>query len=240
VGSVAASILSADLARLADQVKLVEPHAEAIHIDVMDAHFVPPLTIGPVVVASLRPVTSLTLHCHLMVERPAGLFDDLAAAGADMVSVHVEAVDEPSEVLGAARERGLRAGIALNPETHVDAVLPYLDEVENVVVMSVTPGWAGQPFRPEILPKVEALRAEIDRRRLGVSLEVDGGINLETGRRCIDAGATVLAAASSIYAAEDPAAAVRELAGVAARGEDMRLAGAVDERLGNSTTPEVV
>ncbi len=218
MGSVAASVLSADLAHLADQIKLVEPYAEAIHIDVMDAHFVPPLTIGPVVVESLRPVTGLTLHCHLMVEHPESLLDDFAGAGADMVSVHIEAVEEPADVLRKARDKGMRAGLAVAPETPIDRVLPHLGELDNVIVMSVRPGWAGQLFRPEVLPKIERVRSEVDRLGLSVGVEVDGGINVETGRQCVDAGATVLAAASSIYRAPDPVRAIRELAAVA-RGE---------------------
>jgi ribulose-phosphate 3-epimerase len=218
MGGVAASILSADLASLGEQVKLVEPYAEAIHIDVMDAHFVPPLTVGPVVVASLRAVTSKPLHCHLMIEHPDTLLDDFASAGADMVSAHVEAVDEPADLLRKAHEAGLRAGLALNPETPADAVLPHLEDLDNVVVLAVRPGWAGQPFRPEVLPKIRAIRDEVDRRGLTVGIEVDGGITVETGRRCVDAGATVLAAASSIYGASDPAAAARALAEVARGG----------------------
>jgi ribulose-phosphate 3-epimerase len=218
VAGVAASILSADLAHLADEVRLVEAHADAIHIDVMDAHFVPPLTVGPVVVASLRPVTDRTLHCHLMIEHPESLFDDFAVAGADMVSVHLEAVSEPSDVLRKARDKGMRAGVALNPETSAERAFPLLDEVDNVIVMTVQPGWARQAFRPEMLPKIEAIRAEIDRRGLAIGVEVDGGINVESGRRCIDAGATVLAAASSIYDAPDPGEAIRALAEVARGG----------------------
>ena len=218
MGSVAASVLSADLAHLADQIKLVEPYAEAIHIDVMDAHFVPPLTIGPVVVESLRPVTGLTLHCHLMVEHPESLLDDFAGAGADMVSAHVEAVEEPADILRKARDKGMRSGLAVAPDTPIERVLPHLEELDNVIVMSVRPGWAGQLFRPEVLPKIERVRSEVDRLGLSVGIEVDGGINVETGRRCVDAGATVLAAASSIYRAPDPVDAIRELAAVA-RGE---------------------
>ncbi len=211
----AASILSADFAHLADQVKLVEPYADAIHVDVMDAHFVPPLTVGPVVVGSLRPLTSRALHCHLMVEHPERLLDDFAEAGADMVTCHVEAVADPEPVIRKARGRGLRVGLAVNPETPVEAVFPFLDRLDGVIVMSVHPGWAGQAFLPEALPKVEAVRAEIDRRGLATDVEVDGGINLETGRRCVAAGATVLAAASAIFKAPDPAEAARALAAVA-------------------------
>ncbi|HLB62517.1 MAG TPA: ribulose-phosphate 3-epimerase [Actinomycetota bacterium] len=215
MAKLAASILSADFAHLGDQVKLVEPYADAIHVDVMDAHFVRPLTIGPVVVGSLRPLTALTLHAHLMIEHPERLFDDFAATGTDMVTCHLEAVDVPEPVLRKARELGMRTGLAVNPDTPVEGVFPHLDELDNVIVMSVRPGWAGQTFLPESLPKIETARSEIERRRLSVDVEVDGGITVETGARCLDAGATVIAAASSIYKSEDPAAAARALAALA-------------------------
>lgn len=208
---VAASILSADLAYLADQVKLVEPGADLIHVDAMDAHFVPPLSIGPVVVASLRKVTSLPLHCHLMVTDPVALFADFAAAGADIVTCHLEAVQDPAKVVAEAEALGMRAGLAVNPDTPVDGVFPHLEELDRVIVMSVQPGWAGQPFLDSALPKIEAVRKEIDRRGLAVEIEVDGGINEATGSRCVAAGATVLAAASSIFKAGDITEATRRL-----------------------------
>lgn len=209
---VAASILSADLAFLGEQVKLVEPHVELIHIDAMDAHFVPPLSIGPVVVESLRRVTGMTLHCHLMVERPLELLEDFADAGADIVTCHVEAVEDPATVLERAAKLGVRAGLAVNPDTPVESVFRHLDELDRVLVMSVNPGWAGQEFLEGALPKIESARSEIERRGLAVEVEVDGGINERTGQRCLAAGATVLAAASSIFKAADPADAARRLA----------------------------
>ena len=218
MGKLAASILSADFAHLADQVKLVEEHADFIHIDVMDAHFVPPLTIGPIVVEALRSVTDKTLHAHLMIERPEALFDDFAAAGTDMVTCHVETLENPEPVIGKARALGMSAGLAVNPDTPVESVFPHLDDLDNVIVMSVHPGWAGQAFLPEALHKIETVRGEIERRGLDVNVEVDGGINEETGRRCMNAGATVLAAASSIFKAPDVADAARRLSEVA-RGD---------------------
>lgn len=215
MGKLAASILSADFGNLADEVKKVEPYADLIHVDVMDAHFVPPLTIGPVVVESLRPLTGLPLHCHLMIERPEQLFDDFASAGTNMVTCHLEALDDPAPVLRKARDLGMRAGLAVNPDTPVDGAFPYLEDLDNLIVMSVHPGWAGQAFIPDALAKIESARAEIERRGLSVDVEVDGGIDPVTGRRCVDAGATVLAAASSIFKATDPAEAARELAAVA-------------------------
>ncbi|HEY7754898.1 MAG TPA: ribulose-phosphate 3-epimerase [Actinomycetota bacterium] len=211
MGKLSASILSADLARLAEQVKLVDRHADVIHIDVMDAHFVPPLTIGPVVVASLRPHTDRTLHGHLMVEMPEALFDDLAEAGLDVVSVHVEAVEDPAPVIRKARGMGMGVGLTVSPETPIERVYPHLEEIDDVMVMSVHPGWAGQAFIPEALPKIAAVRGELDRLGLGTDVEVDGGVKLENARRCVDAGANVLVAASAIFQAADPGSAARDL-----------------------------
>jgi ribulose-phosphate 3-epimerase len=211
---VAASILSADFAYLAEQIKLVEPHVELIHIDAMDAHFVPPLSVGPVVVESVRKVTGLPLHCHLMVDRPLDLLKDFADAGADIVTVHREAVDDPAKVIEQAGALGMRSGLAVNPETPVEETFPYLETLDRVLVMSVNPGWAGQAFLDDALPKIERARREIDRHGLPVEIEVDGGINEQSGPRCLAAGATVLAAASSIFKAPDPAAAARRLAAI--------------------------
>jgi ribulose-phosphate 3-epimerase len=213
-GKVAASILSADFAHLADQVKMVEPHVELIHIDAMDAHFVPPLTVGPVIVESLRRVTNLPLHCHLMVDRPEALLEDFAAAGADIVTCHLEAVPDPDAVVRKATDLGMRVGLAVNPDTPVQGLFPHMDALDRVLVMSVQPGWAGQGFMEEALPKIESARAEIDRRGLRVEVEVDGGVNEESAPRCVAAGATVLAAASSIFRAPDPEEAARRLAAI--------------------------
>ncbi len=215
MGKLGISILTADFAHLADQVKLVEPYADLLHIDVMDAHFVPPLTVGPVVVKSLRPYTGLTLTCHLMIERPEQLFDDFAEAGTEMVTFHLEALDEPAPVIRKARATGMRAGLAVSPETPVEGVFLHLEELDNVIVMSVHPGWGGQAFLPDVIPKIAAARRQIDRLGLDVDVEMDGGIDVESGRRCIEAGASVLTVGSSIYQAADPAQAARELAAVA-------------------------
>jgi ribulose-phosphate 3-epimerase len=213
---VAASILSADFAHLADQVKRVERYADIIHVDSMDGHFVPPLTIGPVVVASLRPVTDRLLHAHMMVERPERLLEDYAAAGTDIVTFHTEAARDPGAVIREAETLGLRVGMGVNPETDVEEVFPHLDRLDNVIVMTLErTGYAGQPFQESSLSKVEGVRAEVDRRGLEVDVVVDGGIDADSGRKCLAAGATVLAAASSIFKASDPAAAARELAEVA-------------------------
>lgn len=215
MGKLSVSILSADLAHLADQVKLVEPYADAIHIDVMDGHFAPPITFGGVLVRSLRPCTPLVLHGHLMVDAPESQFDELAQAGMDIVSFHIEAVEDPTPVIRKARGAGMRVGMTVSPPTPVEALFPYLEELDDVMVMSVYPGWAGQRFMPEALPKLEAVRAELDRRGLTPDVQIDGGVKLDNARRCIEAGATVLIAASAIYQAEDPAAVARQLKAIA-------------------------
>ena len=200
MGTLAASILAADLACLGEQVKQVEPYAEVIHVDIMDGHFVPPIALGTVVVASLRPVTSRTLHGHLMVDAPESLFDELAEAGLDIVSFHLEAV-----------------GLTINLETPVEDVFAHLDLIDDVMLMSIRPGWSGQRLNAEVYPRLEAVRGEIDRRGLDVELEIDGGVKIENAARAVDAGATVLVSASGIFAQPDPAAAARALAAIAGR-----------------------
>ena len=218
VGRLAASILSADLAHLAEQVKLVHDHAEVIHIDIMDGHFVPPIALGTVVVASLRPHTERTLHGHLMVDAPEQFFEELADAGLDVVSFHAEAVDDPEPVIAKARAAGMKTGITLNLETPVDKVFGVLDQLDDVMLMSIRPGWSHQTLDPQVYPRIESLRAEIDRRGLPVDLEIDGGVKIENAKAAVDAGATVLIAASGIFQAPDPAAAASTLA-IIARGE---------------------
>lgn len=211
MGKLSASILSADFGHLADQIALVEASIDVVHVDVMDGRFVPPLTIGPVVVASLRPATPRTLHGHLMVEAPEGLFDGFAEAGMDVVSFHVEAVGDAGPVIRKARGAGMGVGLTVSPETPIETVFPHLEDIDDVMVMSVHPGWAGQTFIPEALPKIEAVRAEIDRRGLALDVEVDGGVKLDNAARCVQAGANVLVAASAIFGAEDAAAAASAL-----------------------------
>jgi ribulose-phosphate 3-epimerase len=218
VGKLAASILAADLAHLADQVKLVHEHAEVIHIDIMDGHFVPPIALGTVVVASLRPHTDRTMHGHLMVDAPASFFAELAEAGLDVVSFHHEAVADPVIAIDEARGAGLGAGVTLNLETPVEAVFPYLDHVDDVMLMSIEPGWSGQTLDPVVYPRIEAMRAEVDRRGLDVDVEIDGGVKADNARRAVDAGATVLISASGIFGAEDPAESARMLRAIADGG----------------------
>ena len=221
MGKLAASILSSDLAHLADEVKRVEAHADIIHIDIMDGHFVPPITLGPIVVASLRPWTDRVLHGHLMVDEPAAYLEELADAGLDVVSFHHEAVGDPEPAIAKARAAGLRAGVTLNLETPVEAAFPYLEQIDDLMLMSIRPGWSGQELNPEVYPRIAAARAEVDRRGLPVDIEIDGGVKLDNAQRAVDAGATVLVSASGIYQAPDPADAARRLAEIARGGTEL-------------------
>ena len=209
MGTLSASILGADLAHLADQVKLVEPWAEVIHVDVMDGHFVPPIALGAVVVASLRPVTDRVLHGHLMVDAPERYFDELREAGLDRVSFHLEAVPEPGPAIAKARAAGLGVGLTLNLETAVEAVFPHLDDIDDVMLMSIAPGWSGQTLDPAVYPRLTRVRDAIDRAGHAIDLEIDGGVKVDNARRAVDAGATVLIAASGLFADPDPAQAAR-------------------------------
>jgi ribulose-phosphate 3-epimerase len=212
----APSILSADFSRLGQEVARVTPEADLLHVDVMDGHFVPNLTIGPPVVASLRPHTELFLDCHLMVENPDVLLDDFAKAGADRCIVHVE-LGDPRALFERMRDLGIGVGLVCNPPTPVDAVLPYLDEIDLLLVMSVNPGFGGQSFIPDVLDKVRVARAEIDARGLPVEIEIDGGINVETAPLAVEAGCDILVAGSAIFHATDPLAAARAIRAAAVR-----------------------
>jgi ribulose-phosphate 3-epimerase len=215
VGKLAASILSADLAHLADQVKLVHEHADIIHIDIMDGHFVPPIALGTVVVASLRPHTDRTMHGHLMVDAPESFFEELAEAGLDVVSFHHEAVADPVTAIDKARAAGLGAGVTINMQTPVDDVFPYLDQVDDVMLMSIEPGWSGQRLDPAVYPRIEAVRAEVERRGLVAEVEIDGGVKIDNAHRAVRAGATVLISASGVFQDGDPTQNARVLKAIA-------------------------
>ena len=205
----APSVLNADLAQLADQVRLVEEAADWIHLDLMDGHFVPNLSFGPPVVAALRPHTAHYLDCHLMVANPEALLPALAEAGAGGVTMHVEALDDPVRALRAAAGLGMAPGLALRPGTPLQAVLPHLDAVDLVLPMTVEPGFGGQAFDDGVLPKIAAARDAIGRAGRPVALQVDGGVNAATLPRCLDAGADVFVVGTAIFGADDPAAAAK-------------------------------
>ena len=204
---IAPSFLTADLSRLGDEVRAVEAAgADYLHLDVMDGHFVPPITFGAVVVATIRRLTGLPLDVHLMVERPERHLEAFAEAGATLLSVHVETCPHLHRTLQQVRDLGCRPGVSLNPGTPPLAIEEVLGEVELVTVMGVNPGWGGQAFIPSTLDKIRRLRAMLDKRGLAAEIEVDGGISVETAPRCVEAGARVLVAGSSVFNDRAPVA----------------------------------
>ena len=207
---VAPSILAADFARLGEQVaQVMDAGARTIHVDIMDGHFVPPLSMGPLVVEALAPQVHAAggyIDVHLMIERPERQIDAFAGAGADGITIHVEATPHVNYTLAAIRDAGCRAGLALCPGTPADAVREVVDDLDLVLCMTVNPGWGGQSFLPGSLDKIERLRALVGERP---ALEVDGGIDEETAGPCARAGASLFVAGSAVFAAEDPAAALR-------------------------------
>ena len=206
---ISASILNADFGSLADEVRrAADGGVDSIHLDVMDGHFVDNLTMGPVVVQAVRPATDLPFHAHLMIDDPLASVDRFADAGSDLIVFHVEADGDPDEIIDAIERAGRRPGIALNPETPATSVLPYLERVDMVLVMTVHPGWGGQEFIGDVLPKMRELRDEIAHRGLGVEIGVDGGVNLDTIAAAYGAGGRVLVAGNALYATDGPLAGV--------------------------------
>ncbi|WP_017727262.1 ribulose-phosphate 3-epimerase [Halalkalibacterium ligniniphilum] len=211
---IAPSILSADFAKLGEEVKSVEQGgADYIHVDVMDGHFVPNLTIGPLIVEAIRPITSLPLDVHLMIEQPDRYIPSFAKAGADILSVHVEACPHLHRTLCLIKDHGVKPGVVLNPATPIQMIQHVLEEVELVLLMTVNPGFGGQAFIPSALPKIKELARLAAEKGLSFDIEVDGGINEQTAKQCVDAGANVLVAGSSIYHEENRKKAIEALRG---------------------------
>ncbi len=201
---VSPSMLSADFSRFGEEIERVERSgADWIHLDVMDGMFVPNITIGAPIIKAVRKNSKLPFDVHLMIEDPIRYIDDFTKAGADMLTVHTEAKGDIMGAIDRIHANGLKAGISLNPGTPVSDIVKYLDKVELVLVMTVQPGFGGQSFREEGIPKIEFLSRYAKENGLHYDISVDGGINRETGKRCADAGATVLAAGSYLFKMDD-------------------------------------
>jgi len=209
---IAPSILSADFSRLGEEIRAIEAGgADYVHIDVMDGHFVPNITIGPLVVEAVRKVTSLPLDVHLMIENPDLYIPEFARAGADLITVHQEAVPHLHRTVQLIKSLGKKAGVSLNPATPAAALDVILDDLDLILVMTVNPGFGGQSFIASCLPKITALRREIDRRGLTVELEIDGGVKIDNIGTIAAAGADVFVAGSAVFGTPDYAATIAAL-----------------------------
>ncbi|MEH7441002.1 ribulose-phosphate 3-epimerase [Bacillus sp. JJ1122] len=209
---IAPSILSADFARLGNEIKDVEAGgADYIHVDVMDGHFVPNITIGPLIVEAIRPVTKLPLDVHLMIENPDQYIEAFAKAGADYITVHVEASRHLHRTIQLIKSTGVKAGVVINPATPVESLKHIIEDLDMVLLMSVNPGFGGQKFISSVLPKIRQVKEMADEVNPNLEIEVDGGVNEETAKLCVEAGATVLVAGSAVFNKEDRAAAIARL-----------------------------
>ncbi|MEY2418548.1 MAG: ribulose-phosphate 3-epimerase [Actinomycetota bacterium] len=207
---IAPSILAADFANLGDAVARVEATADSLHVDVMDGHFVPNLTIGPPVVASLRKATHLPLDCHLMMTNPGEYFEAFCKAGATSCTVHIE-IGDTAALISAMRDAGLGVGLAVNPDGNYDMVKPFVADIDLLLCMSVFPGFGGQSFIPGALDTVRAARADFDERGLSTEIQIDGGIDTKTIGAAAAAGATNFVAGTAVFRHADPANAIEEL-----------------------------
>lgn len=208
---IAPSILAADFANLGNEVARIAEYIDMVHIDVMDGHFVPNVSLGFPVIASLRKTTDLYFDCHMMTTNPDVYAANLAQAGGNLLMVHAEVFPDPRSAISAAQREGLDFGLALSPETPVEAILPYVEQCSQVLVMTVRPGFGGQSFMEGVLPKVEALRKTVDSAGLSTDIQVDGGITRETAPLARRAGANVFVAGSAIFSQPDPVAAIAAL-----------------------------
>jgi ribulose-phosphate 3-epimerase len=211
---IAPSILSADFSKLGEEIKDVERGgADYIHVDVMDGHFVPNITIGPLIVEAIRPITKLPLDVHLMIDNPDQYIEAFANAGADYLTVHVEACKHLHRTIHYIKSFGVKAGVVLNPATPVQTIEHVIEDIDMVLLMTVNPGFGGQKFIEQVLPKIRQVKELVDKKGLSVEIEVDGGVNEETARKCVEAGANVLVAGSAIYNERDRRKAIEKIRG---------------------------
>jgi ribulose-phosphate 3-epimerase len=209
---IAPSILSADFSKLGEEIKDVERGgADYIHVDVMDGHFVPNITIGPLIVDSIRPITKLPLDVHLMIENPDQYIEDFAKAGADYITVHVEACRHLHRTIQLIKSLGVKAGVVLNPATPVQLIEPIIEDLDMVLLMSVNPGFGGQKFISSVLSKIKQVKEMSEQKGLNLEIEVDGGVNEEIALLCVEAGATVLVAGSAVFNQSDRRDAISRL-----------------------------
>ncbi|WP_034680787.1 ribulose-phosphate 3-epimerase [Caldalkalibacillus mannanilyticus] len=211
---IAPSILSADFSKLGEEIKDVEEKgADWIHVDVMDGHFVPNITIGPLIVESIRPVTQLPLDVHLMIENPERYIEAFTKAGADLISVHQEACVHLHRTIYQIKESGAKAGVVLNPATPVEHIYPILEDLDLILFMTVNPGFGGQAFIPSVVQKIKKCYEKVAELNLAIDIEVDGGVNPETAKLCREAGANVLVAGSAIFNQADRRSAISQIRG---------------------------
>jgi ribulose-phosphate 3-epimerase len=208
---IAPSLLSADFTRLADEIATIESSADLLHLDVMDGHFVPNITIGPPVIKALRAVSRLTFDCHLMIEEPQRYIDRFLDAGANMISIHYETEPHLQRALQMIRDGGAQAGIAINPATPVESLSTAIEFCDYVLVMSVNPGFGGQKFIEPVVPKIRQISRMVRERGLSVQIEVDGGIDARTAPAVVSAGATLLVAGSAVFGQKNRPAAIESI-----------------------------
>ena len=209
---IAPSILSANFSNLQKDISMVETAgADWLHIDVMDGHFVPNITIGPLVVKAIRPLSKLFFDVHLMISEPEKYWENFVKSGADLIVFHEEVVCDKMQLIKDIKAKNVKVGISIKPKTPVEKILEYLPLLDVVLVMTVEPGFGGQSFMEDMLPKISSLRKIIDDNKYNCLIEVDGGINVKTAKQCLEYGADALVSGNSIFAAEDPAVALKDL-----------------------------